>query len=228
MASPQTENGYTKIANEIMEALARNRLSGQERQIVDVVLRKTYGFNKKEDVISMGQFSKLTGINRPLVARLLKSLLHKMILRVTQKDNTKGNSYIFQKDFEKWKVLHKKITVTQKDNTPVTQNDNKSVTQNDTYKRKKETLTKERRGKPQTTPIPLNFTISDRVKKWAKEKGYDPLEEHLESFKRKVAAKGYRYIDWDSAFMEAIREDWAKLRTNKPQGERLSDRYKLL
>jgi len=127
MSNPQVENGYVKIANEIIEAFAMYRLSGQERQIVDVVLRKTYGFNKKEDVISMGQFSKLTGINRPCVARLLKTLLSKKILCVTQKDNTNGNSYIFQKDFEQWKVLSKKISVIQNDNKSVIQKDNKSV-----------------------------------------------------------------------------------------------------
>ena len=123
MANPQVENGFTKIANEVMEALAKHRLSGQERQIVDVVLRKTYGFNKKEDVISMGQFSKFTGINRPCVARLLKSLLSKKILSVTQKDNTNGNTYIFQKDFEQWRVLSKKITVIKKDNKSVINTD---------------------------------------------------------------------------------------------------------
>jgi len=66
--------------------------------------------------------------------------------------------------------------------------------------------------KPQLTPIPENFTISPAVKGWAAKKGHDRLDEHLEAFKRKVAMKGYEYIDWDSAFMEAVREDWAKLR----------------
>lgn len=66
--------------------------------------------------------------------------------------------------------------------------------------------------KPTPTPMPDDFDISDRVKAWAKDKGYENLSGHLEAFKAKVQAKGYRYVDWDSAFMEAIREDWAKLR----------------
>jgi hypothetical protein len=59
-----------------------------------------------------------------------------------------------------------------------------------------------------------DFEISDRVRQWAKEHGYDRLEEHLESFKLKAGAKGYRNADWDLAFMGAIRDDWAKLRSN--------------
>jgi uncharacterized protein YdaU (DUF1376 family) len=74
--------------------------------------------------------------------------------------------------------------------------------------------------KPTQTPIPDGFGISDRVAAWAIEKGHANLPQHLEAFKAKVAAKGYQYVDWDSAFMEAIREDWAKLRGG--QGARAS------
>lgn len=66
--------------------------------------------------------------------------------------------------------------------------------------------------KPSRTSMPEDFDISDRVRDWAKEKGYENLGAHLEAFKAKVHAKGYQYVNWDSAFMEAIREDWAKLR----------------
>ncbi|QIL72300.1 hypothetical protein G7048_19235 [Diaphorobacter sp. HDW4B] len=54
--------------------------------------------------------------------------------------------------------------------------------------------------------------MSARVVAWAAEKGYSQLPEHLDAFKRKVQANAYTYADWDSAFMEAIREDWARLR----------------
>ena len=125
MANPQCEDGFTKIANEIMDALISHRLSGQEFQIIHFVLRKTYGFGKKYDFISMGQISKATGINRPKVCKLLNSLYSKNILSVIQKGNTpviqKGNRGInclcFQKDYEKWKVLPKRLPIPQKDNT---------------------------------------------------------------------------------------------------------------
>lgn len=67
-------------------------------------------------------------------------------------------------------------------------------------------------------PLPDDFKISDRVKTWAAEKGFDRIDDHLEAFKRKCAAKGYEYLDHDAAFMEAIREDWAKLRSNGKGG----------
>ena len=70
--------------------------------------------------------------------------------------------------------------------------------------------------KPIKTGLPEEFGISDRVRQWAKEKGYDRLAEHLESFVSKCKAKGYTYIDWDEGFMGAVRGDWAKLRVNEP------------
>jgi len=83
---------------------------------------------------------------------------------------------------------------------------------------------KERKGKgivnpkKQKTTLPPDFSISESVRKWAAEKGFKRLDEHLEAFKAKCMAKGYEYIDWDSAFREAIRTDWAKLNTGGGNG----------
>jgi len=72
--------------------------------------------------------------------------------------------------------------------------------------------------------IPDDFSVSDSVRAWAGTKGYLQLDEHLDAFRRKAEAKGYTYVDWDKAFMEAIREDWAKLRGGSfggaPAGEK--------
>ena len=66
------------------------------------------------------------------------------------------------------------------------------------------------------TSLPPDFTISHRVKVWSQLRGYDRLEEHLEYFILKCEACGYQYVNWDSAIMTAIRDDWAKLRV-KPR-----------
>jgi hypothetical protein len=61
------------------------------------------------------------------------------------------------------------------------------------------------------TALAEDFGISERVSAWALSKGHTRLPEHLEAFKSKCRAKGYAYVDWDDALMEAIRGDWAKL-----------------
>lgn len=62
------------------------------------------------------------------------------------------------------------------------------------------------------TKLPEDFAVSERVKVWAADKGHSRLAQHLESFRSKCIAKGYAYVDWDEAFMGAIRDDWAKLK----------------
>jgi hypothetical protein len=76
-----------------------------------------------------------------------------------------------------------------------------------------------RAKRPPKVPMPEDFGVSPRVQAWATERGFAELPQHLDAFKRKVAAHGYRYTDWDAAFMEAVREDWAKLRGGSANGK---------
>lgn len=65
-------------------------------------------------------------------------------------------------------------------------------------------------------PLPDGFEVSDAVRKWAEGQGYrEGADAHLEAFRLKATANAYRYADWDRAFMEAIRADWARLREPK-------------
>lgn len=109
-ANPQLENGHTRIANEILEALCRYRIPGEEMQCLLVVIRKTYGFGKKEDEISLSQFAAMTGLKRPNVSRALTSLLSKKILAVIKKDTTGISKYLLNKDYHAWSAVIKKDT----------------------------------------------------------------------------------------------------------------------
>jgi len=65
------------------------------------------------------------------------------------------------------------------------------------------------------TPLPSEFNVSEAVKDWAAKKGHTRLEDHLEAFKLKCEKQGYKYVNWDRAFMDAIRSDWAGLTTKQ-------------
>ncbi len=114
MASPQKEDGYTAIANEIMEALSAYRIPGEQVQCLLFILRKTYGFNKKWDSISNSQFVKATGLNKSSVCRALNELVNKNI--VDKNVNSSIIRYRFNKNYKTWKVLTKKSTVDKKVN----------------------------------------------------------------------------------------------------------------
>ena len=110
MASPQVENGCTSIANEIVEALMKVNLSPSESRVLWFLFRKTYGWKKKTDWLSLSQFSKETGLDRRNVHRALKKLSSKQMI-VIYKDDTFRIRYGFQKNYEKWKLSSKQTTV---------------------------------------------------------------------------------------------------------------------
>lgn len=56
------DDGFTRIANELLEAVMHAGLSQHQLLVFMAVMRKTYGFNKKADWVSNEQISVLTGI----------------------------------------------------------------------------------------------------------------------------------------------------------------------
>ena len=59
-ASPQVEDGYTRISNELLGALVLADLTKQQWEVVMAVARKTYGFNKTTDDIALSQLAAMT------------------------------------------------------------------------------------------------------------------------------------------------------------------------
>ncbi len=105
MASPQLENGYTKIANELLEALMTVKMSGSEWQFVMCLLRKTYGYNQKEAHVKNTYITLATGMCKERVSETKKKLLARKI--VTEKRNIIS----LNKDYEEWIELRKNVTV---------------------------------------------------------------------------------------------------------------------
>lgn len=106
MANPQCENGYTKISNEILDALCKTRINGEARQCLDLIIRKTYGFNKKRDKISLSQFVENTGVKKTNICRSIIKLKNMKIIIQIQDD--RGSIYEFNKNYEEWEVVPKK------------------------------------------------------------------------------------------------------------------------
>lgn len=75
--NPQLENGYTPIANELLEGILLARLGSAEIKVILVVLRQTYGWSRKEAEISTTFFESMSGLDRRHIVRAIKSLLDK-------------------------------------------------------------------------------------------------------------------------------------------------------
>ncbi len=71
---PQLEDGYIRIANELFDAVLKKLSSYRHTKIVLAIIRKTYGYQKKEDDITISQLAELTGIHRNHVGATVKDL----------------------------------------------------------------------------------------------------------------------------------------------------------
>lgn len=130
------EETFTQIPNEIIEVLAKTKLSNYEMRYLWILFRKTYGWNKPSDYISPSQFVKETGISKYHIWRTEKRLLWRKIV------TKRGNRLAFNSNYGEWKELPKGATVT-KTGIKVT-NSGKKVTKIGGYKRNytKETIQK--------------------------------------------------------------------------------------
>ncbi len=167
-ASPQAENGYTTIANEIMERLAKVKLRPYESCTLWAIFRKTYGWKKKEDKISVTQFQKITGLDRRHQHKALKTLVEKNI--IIKKRDSYIVTYGFQKDYTKWKVLPKSAIVTpsktiaQIGNTLLPKSATELLLKSAPTKETKETIQKKEEKTIFSLKTNLNTTIATAVR----------------------------------------------------------------
>ncbi|ABC27500.1 phage replication protein O [Hahella chejuensis KCTC 2396] len=100
------DNGYTRVANELLNALARIDLSGREFKIVNAVMRKTFGFNKAMDWISLEQLVEMTGISRRHLPSLITGLVRAKVIRREGESNVK--KYAVNTRLGEWDLSLKK------------------------------------------------------------------------------------------------------------------------
>lgn len=103
MASPQKENGYTPIANELLEAIYRTDFTSTELKIILFTMRYTYGFSRKEHEISLNFISKGIGISKRYVSSSVSKLIEDNILNVVREHtDTKSRVIKLNKYYSKW------------------------------------------------------------------------------------------------------------------------------
>jgi phage replication O-like protein O len=72
--TPQLEDGFTRIANELFEVILGFKFSQRQLVVLLSILRKTYGYGKKEDDMSASQIGELCNISRNHVTETIGQL----------------------------------------------------------------------------------------------------------------------------------------------------------
>lgn len=100
MSNPQVENGYLRIANELFLAALRYQFKQHHRAVYDAILMKTYGFNKKEDDISLSQLELMTGILASNCSKACNQLVNLNVIH--RRKGTYGHIMGIKKNYREW------------------------------------------------------------------------------------------------------------------------------
>jgi phage replication O-like protein O len=99
MASPQKENGYTPIANELLDAIMRTPMPDHARRVFICIIRNSYGWHRKEVFLTPSKIAREVNLDVRLIPRAVKRLTDmNMVIR-------QGYSYQVQKDHATWKTF---------------------------------------------------------------------------------------------------------------------------
>ncbi len=118
MANPNLENGYTPLANELLEALSGARLNGTQLRILLLYFRNSYGFHRKDCALPLSYLCGMLGGNKSTISKEIGRLVSMRILE-RKPSETHGKEafvrrYSLQKDYELWRTLKgERLTVFQ-------------------------------------------------------------------------------------------------------------------
>lgn len=140
LQSPQLEDGHTRIANELLDALIRFDFSKRQYKVVLFVIRKTYGWNKKADVMSLSQIVDGTGLFRTHCCATVNELSDMKVL--LKQAHQHGQLIKLNKNYGEWKLLPKQSQCDQNSNE-VLPKQSSSVTKTGTTKDKPKNNTKD-------------------------------------------------------------------------------------
>ena len=101
------DDGYTRLANELYDALIFADLNKNEQKVAHAIARCTYGFNKKVDRIADIQIAERAGLSRQAVSLAKNTLLR---MRVLVRDGSKIGP---NKNLSEWDVseCHRKSDI---------------------------------------------------------------------------------------------------------------------
>lgn len=103
MANPQKENGYTPIANEILDEIVRVKLNATQFKILILLWRQTYGYSRKHHEISETFIAKATGLHKHQINREIQGLIKSNIVSVVKPPTyTEPRVLAFNKNYHEW------------------------------------------------------------------------------------------------------------------------------
>ena len=112
MANVQKENGFTPIANELIEAILRYNCPGNQKDVIWALIRMSYGYRRKECELALGYLSRMLNRDRSTISRDVRKLIKRGIISVVRKSDYNNPRLIaLNKNYDNWEGFDGKTTV---------------------------------------------------------------------------------------------------------------------
>lgn len=104
--NPQLEGGYTRISNELLEAICRCDFNGSQMRVLMLFVRMSYGYGRKQTAFPIEYVQRQTGLSDRNARRALNSLIDGNVL-IVQEEATRGKARVLQlnKKYSDWKAF---------------------------------------------------------------------------------------------------------------------------
>lgn len=99
MAEVKVKNGYLRIANNLYDNLYFRDFSKRETLIISLIIRLSYGFNKKTAIIKPKTWFTACGLYQPDINKILRGLIAKKVIK-----DLGNNKYSLNKNYDEWLV----------------------------------------------------------------------------------------------------------------------------
>ena len=109
MENPQLENGFMRIANEIVDELFKLPLNSTDQKVIWCVLRYTFGFNRKSHRLSASFIAQWSNCDLRSVKRALRKLQeNKIIICMNSEKKGVTAELMFNKNVRQWLITSDK------------------------------------------------------------------------------------------------------------------------
>lgn len=206
------EDGYTRIANDLFEAVMCADLTARQLKVVMAIIRKTYGFGKKLDRITNTQIAEITGIHHTHVCKAKNEMIAMNIVI------SSGNKIGINKDFTEWNFNISQVSET------LAKSANKTLAKTaNSHKpsqlNTKETITKEK--KESNTPLtPHEVKGGESVKPTKRKSTLINYDEYLNAYNEEVGDRLPHAVEANEKRKTRIRKIIKNLATANVDGWR--------
>lgn len=100
---PELDNGYLRIANELWQALIDYDLTGAQMKLIAVIIRETYGYNRKSKDLSLSYLAKAAHLSKIGARKALNKLIaHNVVKEYGECSPRKSRKIGINKYYNEW------------------------------------------------------------------------------------------------------------------------------